>query len=70
MLKQHLKIPAVRFEIGIKDIADDWNSSGNRIDAHVDEHIEKLVLGQAETAGLVDDEKADGGGAEIANPGY
>ena len=69
VIQHKLQIAAVGFEIDVEHVAEDRHASSQRIEADIDQHLEKLVVRHPETPGLVDDDKADSGCSEITDAG-
>ncbi len=45
MIQNEIEVTAVGFEVDVEQVPYQWDTSGRRIEANIDQHLNKLALG-------------------------
>lgn len=67
VIQNEVEITAVGFEVDVKQVPDERNAPGRRIETDIDQHPKKLVIRHAKPPGLIDDVETDRSPGEVTN---
>ncbi len=67
MFQNKVEVAAVGFEVDIKQVPEQWDAPGRRIEPDIGQHLKKLLIGHAKPARLIDALETDCSAGEVTD---